>query len=371
MEKLNPNKSITSRSRTSFKGGWELKWVNVLNGLELFKRYESNPILTAQDWPYPVNSVFNAAAALVEGTTILLVRVEDFRGISHLTVARSNDGIGGWEIDAYPTFEPAPEEWPEEIWGIEDPRLTWLERRSEWAVAYTSYSRAGPLVSLATTKDFRDFQRLGAVMPPEDKDAALFPVQFGGRWAMIHRPISTSYWKLGAHIWLSFSPDLRHWGDHCQIMTAREGSWWDAGKIGLSAPPMATPEGWLILYHGVRTTTSGSIYRLGLALLDLEDPTLLTHRTDQWVFGPRATYEREGDVDDVVFPCGWVLDGETIRMYYGAADFSMAVATADLKDVLDFVLQYPVADTMPRSHWWRQSGPRTSQEYPKNSWEAG
>ena len=116
MEKLNPNKSITSRSRTSFKGGWELKWVNVLNGLELFKRYESNPILTAQDWPYPVNSVFNAAAALVEGTTILLVRVEDFRGISHLTVARSNDGIGGWEIDAYPTFEPAPEEWPEEIW---------------------------------------------------------------------------------------------------------------------------------------------------------------------------------------------------------------------------------------------------------------
>ncbi len=322
-----------------------------MSGFELFKRHPNNPILTALDWPYPVNSVFNAAAGQMDGTTILLVRAEDFRGLSHLTVARSANGISGWEISPHPSFRPQPEDWPEEIWGIEDPRLTWLEERKEWVIAYTAYSTAGPLVSLATTRDFEKFNRMGAAMPPEDKDAALFPVRFGGRWAMIHRPISTGYMRYGAHIWLSFSPDLKHWGDHCQIINAREGSWWDSNKIGLSAPPLETPAGWLILYHGVRDTASGSIYRLGLALLDRNDPTQLTHRADPWVFGPKAPYEREGDVDDVVFPCGWVLDGDTIRMYYGAADFTTALATASLTELLDFVREYPVRNAQKFGPW--------------------
>ena len=325
-----------------------------MNGLELFNRYPANPILQAKDWPYAVHSVFNAAAVAANGETILLVRVEDFRGLSHLTVARSTDGITGWQIDPKPSFTPQPQEWPEEIWGIEDPRLTWLEERNEWAIAYTAYSTAGPLVSLATTKDFKEFTRLGAVMPPEDKDSALFPVRFGGRWAMIHRPVSTGFLKYGAHIWLSFSPDLKHWGDHCQIISARDGGWWDANKIGLSTPPLKTDQGWLILYHGVRGTASGSIYRLGLALLDINDPTKLTHRADPWIFGPEAPYEREGDVDDVVFPCGWVLDGDTIRMYYGAADFSLALATASLSGLLDFVSEFPVQGNQ-HFNLWRSS----------------
>ena len=308
---------------------------------ELFRRHPGNPILTTDDWSYPANSVFNAAAAIEDGHTLLLVRVEDFRGISHLTVARSPDGITGWEVDDHPTFEADPELHPEELWGIEDPRLTWLEERSEWGIAYTAFSEGGPLVSLATTSDFRTFQRLGPVMAPEDKDAALFPVRFDGRWAMIHRPIST-YVRLGAHIWVSFSPDLKHWGDHQHVILARKGSWWDANKVGISAPPMETPAGWLILYHGVRTTASGSIYRLGLALLDRHDPTRLTHRTDEWVFGPKAPYEREGDVDDVVFPCGWTRVGDNVRMYYGAADLTIALATASLEKLLDLVLRYPV-----------------------------
>jgi predicted GH43/DUF377 family glycosyl hydrolase len=309
---------------------------------ELFRRHPGNPILTVDDWSYPANSVFNAASAIVGGRTLLLARVEDFRGVSHFTVARSDDGVTGWEVDEKPSFVADPESHPEELWGIEDPRLTWLEERQEWGIAYTAYSEGGPLVSLATTRDFRTFHRIGPVMAPEDKDAALFPVRFNGRWAMIHRPISTHV-RLGAHIWISFSPDLKHWGDHKQVILAREGSWWDANKVGLSAPPLETPAGWLILYHGVRTTASGSIYRLGLALLHPNDPTRLTHRGDEWVFGPKAAYEREGDVDDVVFPCGWVRDGDTIRMYYGAADLSIALATASLENLLEFVHQYPVS----------------------------
>ena len=124
-------------------------------------------------------------------------------------------------------------------------------------------------------------------MPPEDKDAALFPVRFNGRWAMLHRPMPAAA-SVGAHIWLSWSPDLKHWGDHHILLRARRGGWWDANKIGLSPPPLRTDEGWLLLYHGVRMTASGAIYRLGLALLDLDDPTKVIYRSDEWVFEPEA-----------------------------------------------------------------------------------
>ena len=306
----------------------------------LFQRYQNNPILTAREWPYPANSVFNAGAAKVDGQTLLLVRVEDRRGISHLTVARSDDGIGGWIVDPQPTLLPSPETHPEELWGIEDPRLTWIEERKCWAVTYTAYSPAGPLVSLASTTDFRTFSRLGPVMPPEDKDAALFPVRFGNRWAMLHRPVATIA-STGAHIWISFSPDLKHWGDHHVLLPARLGGWWDARKIGLSPPPLETSQGWLILYHGVRHTAGGCLYRLGLALLDRSDPTQVLRRSEEWVFGPAEPYELEGDVPGVVFPCGWILEGDEVRLYYGAADTSIALATAKLSELLDFVMSPP------------------------------
>ncbi len=300
---------------------------------ELFERHPANPLITAQDLPYPANSVFNAGAAQVDGQTVLLLRVEDRRGISHLTVARSRDGVSGWVFDRKPTLLPSPATHPEEIWGIEDPRITYLEQKQEWAVCYTAYSKGGPLVSLACTRDFVEFRRLGPVMPPEDKDAALFPVRFGGRWAMIHRPVST-FATTGAHIWISFSPDLRHWGDHRILIPARKGAWWDAHKVGLASPPLQTEEGWLVLYHGVRTTASGAIYRLGLALLDLEDPCRLLARSDQWVFGPEKDYELLGDVDKVVFPCGWVREGDRLRLYYGGADTCLALATARVSALL-------------------------------------
>jgi predicted GH43/DUF377 family glycosyl hydrolase len=311
---------------------------------ELFTRHPDNPILSVDQWPFRANTVFNAAAALVDDETLLLVRVEDFRGMSHLTVARSPDGIGHWRIDPEPTLRPEPDRHAEEIWGIEDPRLVRLEELGTWAICYTAYSRGGPLVALATTRDFRSFERLGPVMPPEDKDAALFPVRFGGRWAMLHRPVGKSA-MLGAHIWLSFSPDLKHWGNHTEVIPARDGGWWDANKIGLCAPPLKIDEGWLILYHGVRTTASGSIYRLGLALLDSQDPTRLLRRTDEWIFGPKMRYEREGDVDDVVFPCGWIVRDDTVYMYYGAADSRIALATASLKDLVDFISRCPRQNT--------------------------
>ncbi len=316
---------------------------------DLFRRHPLNPLLTAASWPYPVHTVFNPAATrLPSGETLLLVRVEDRRGISHLTAARSADGVSDWRIDPKPTFSPSPDQYPEEMWGIEDARIVWLEGLARYAVTYTAFSRAGPLVALATTEDFRTFERHGSIMSPEDKDAAFFPRKFGGRWALVHRPVPGAP-GAKANMWLSFSPDLRNWGDHTVLLEARDGAWWDAGKIGLSPQPIETREGWLIVYHGVRVTASSALYRVGLALLDLDDPRRVLRRGDEWVVGPEAPYEVNGDVPNVVFPCGGVLDeasGE-LRLYYGAADTCVGLLTAQIGEVLDWLRMQPE----PRQHY--------------------
>jgi predicted GH43/DUF377 family glycosyl hydrolase len=306
--------------------------------LELFNRHPDNPILTAGDWPYAVNSVFNPGATLLpDGTTLLLCRVEDRRGHSHLTVARSVNGIDKWQIDSRPTFPADPANFPEELWGIEDPRITYVEELKKYAIVYTAYTRDGPGVSLALTEDFSEFERLGVIMAPEDKDAALLPHRIDGQWALIHRPVSAPR----AHMWISFSENLYHWGGHKLMLEARRGAWWDANKIGLSPPPIQTPKGWLVIYHGVRQTAAGAIYRLGLAIFDLMNPEVCLKRSDEWIFGPEETYERRGDVDNVVFPCGTTVapDGDTVRLYYGAADTSIAMATGSIHALLSALEQ--------------------------------
>jgi beta-1,4-mannooligosaccharide/beta-1,4-mannosyl-N-acetylglucosamine phosphorylase len=306
---------------------------------DLFHKFDDNPILTPQDWPYPANAVFNPAAAKLNTETLLLIRVEDMRGFSHLTVARSTDGFTNWQIDPAPTLE-ADQSSREERWGLEDPRIVWLEEQKQFAVTYVSFSEGGPVISLAITKNFRTFARLGALLPPEDKDACLFPRRFNGRFALIHRPLVRGE----AHIWLSFSPDLKHWGDHQLLVRTRAG-YWDCHRVGLACQPVETPQGWLVFYHGVRSTPAGQIYRVGLALLDLSSPWKVLRRSDEWVLGPSAYYERVGDVSDVIFPTGAVVQKETnqLHLYYGAADCTVAVATAKLSDVLDYIMSSPRA----------------------------
>lgn len=302
----------------------------------LFHRHAANPILTAADWPYPVHTVFNAGATLLkDGTTLLLCRVEDRRGHSHLCAARSADGVSGWIIDREPTLRVDTVNHPEELWGIEDPRITWVEELGKYAIAYTAFGKGGPGVSLALTEDFITFERCGMVMQPDDKDAALLPRRIGGMFALVHRPIADS----GAHVWISFSPDLRSWGGHQMMLPARRGGWWDANKVGLSPPLIETDRGWLMIYHGVRSNAAGSLYRLGIALFDLEHPERLLSRGDEWVFGPEEPYETKGDVANVTFPCGYTVgsDGDTLNLYYGAADTSIALATGSISGILQWL----------------------------------
>ncbi len=300
---------------------------------ETFLRFAGNPILSPTDLPGTINAVFNPGATEFDGRTLLLLRVEHRSGLSSLVVATSDNGFSGWEVDQTRGLQPRTE-LDEEQWGLEDPRITRIG--DDYYVVYVGFSAFGPLVSLAKTRDFEHWERCGVLQPPEDKDAALFPTTFNGRWGLIHRPVPAMS-GLGTHVWLSFSPDLRHWGETRVLLAARRGGHWDANKIGLGPPPLLTKDGWLLCYHAVRETASGSIYRLGFALLDTDDPSMVLGRSNDWVFGPQEPYELSGDVPGVVFPCGWILrdDGDTVHLYYGAADKVVCLAEASLLKILD------------------------------------
>ena len=309
---------------------------------ELLHRHAANPILTAEQWPYTVNAVLNAAAARVDGSTVLLVRVEDRRGISHLTVARSKNGLDEWAVEPEPLLAP-DEDVASEQWGFEDPRVVWVEELGRFVITCTAYGPAGPAVYLATTEDFTTVERYGVIRHPEDKNAALLPHRVDGKWLLLHRP-KTEFGGARGEILLSRSADLDSWSTPEQVMQPRTGAWWDSLRIGIGPPPLRTEHGWLLLYHGVKSTVGGDIYRGGLALLDLDEPTRVLRRLPSWVLAPQADYERTGDVPNVVFPCGLIHDTATgeVRLYYGAADTSICLATAQLDELLEAVLTSPL-----------------------------
>jgi predicted GH43/DUF377 family glycosyl hydrolase len=310
----------------------------VIDSASLFTRYPGNPVLSPERWPYPVNAVMNAGATRVGDEIVLLCRVEDRRGFSHLTCARSRDGASNWVVDEGPSLAYDGER-PEEEWGLEDPRVTYVEELGHWIVAYTAFGPAGPGVSLARTDDFRSFERLGPVMTPDDKNAALLPRRVNGDWVLFHRPTSGE----GADVWISRSADLRSWRSPERVLNRRRGGWWDSARVGMGPPPLETEDGWLVVYHGVRDTVAGGLYRAGLVLLDREDPSIVLRRSQDWVLGPSAEYEVTGDVPNVVFPCGLIHEVETDRLllYYGAADTRVGLATAACSDVLDYLRQCP------------------------------
>ncbi len=298
---------------------------------ELFERHPLNPIINPSDLPYPCDCVCNPAAMIVDGETLMLLRVIDQQGSSHITVARSRDGISDWRIESEPLMAPTDKNLPYEVYGCEDPRMVYLEDRGEYAITYTGYSSLGAGICIASTKDFKTVQRYGLVIAPNNKDAALFPRKIGGRYWMLHRPTLGSL----EHIWLTESQDLIYWGRPWMIIEERGGPWWDGEKVGAGPPPIETSEGWLLLYHGVKQTSHGPIYRVGLALLDLEDPRKVIKRLPRWIFGPKTEYEATGFIPGVVFPTGAVVKGDELWMYYGAADTRIALATTKINTLLE------------------------------------
>jgi predicted GH43/DUF377 family glycosyl hydrolase len=305
------------------------------------KRYSENPVLSSNPKnKWESKAVFNPAVFLKDKKVHLLYRaIGEYESyISRIGYAWSEDGIKFRRM-AYPIFEPKT--WYEK-WGCEDPRATLIGK--EIYIIYIAvsernekpaYSRIKNKVSwakgkwgigLASTSDLKDFRRYGIISTyKSDKDAALFPEKIGGKWAMLHR--------IEPDIWISYSHDLIHWHGDKPIMRPRKGEW-DSVKIGTGAPPIKTPKGWLLFYHGV---DEENVYRLGVALFDLNNPAKLLSRQAQHILEPRESYELEGDVPKVVFTCGAIEMAEQYWVYYGCADKVISLARIEKAKALDFI----------------------------------
>ena len=312
-----------------------MPFVPKMNNHDLVYRFEGNPIITADDLPFPCLGLHNAGAVKIGETYILLLRVEDMRGRSFFAVARSEDGYR-FVVDEKPVLLPAkkgPFAVYEEL-GIEDPRITQLD--GKYYITYTAHSHRGSRLALATTKNFKTFRRLRLLTEPENRSGALMPRMFGDRFALLERPLVGD----SGHLWISYSKDLTYWGDARAILDAR-GGFWDCHRVGVGCPPIATDKGWLLIYYGTKHTSGGMIYRIGSALLDSDDPSAVIGRCDIPILTPREYYERVGDVDNMVFTTGAVVDELTgnLMIYYGAATNAICLGLAKIDDLIDRCLR--------------------------------
>ncbi len=342
-------------------------------------RFLENPLLTPRDVSphrrdFEVLGVFNAGVALYQGETLLLLRVAErpaqqdqrlirvpiwdvahealrvetlhneygeydvsdprsvvtkatgrfayLSSLSYLRIARSHDGVH-FTVDSEPFMFPAT---AYETFGIEDPRIAEME--DAYYITYTSVSPFGVCASLATTRDFQSVQRLGVIFPPENKDVVLFPEKIDGRYFALHRPVPGDIG--GPEIWIADSPDLIHWGNHTHLLGVRPERW-DSRRMGAGAVPLRTEAGWLEVYHAA---DEQGRYALGAVLMDLTDPRRVLARSSNPLLAPELPYEVEGFYGNVVFTCGTVLVGDTLRIYYGVADSAMAGAELSLSEVL-------------------------------------
>lgn len=350
------------------------------------RRSPANPVLTpASVQPsrpdFRVVGAFNPAATLHQGETILLVRVAEapldapahsrlpheavapvvdattddvvvhrwpadtpgldtsdprtitvggrtwLTSLSHLRVARSRDGIA-FDVEPTPAIRPTG---ALEAFGAEDARITRVD--DTYWINYTAVSPHGIATALASTRDFRTFERHGIAFPPNNRDVTIFPETFGGRYCALHRPMPEGIGEPA--IWIAWSPDMLAWGHHAFVAGPREGMWDDL-KVGGGAPPVRVRhpgyDGWLAVYHGVRRENHE--YALGALLLDRGDPGRVIARSREPILRPETPYEREGFFGGVVFTCGLVEMDGGLRVYYGAADGVTAVADLSMDEIL-------------------------------------
>jgi len=300
----------------------------------LVKRYEKNPILTKEDVPYSVATVHNAGIIKYNDRYIMLFRSHLHNGRSVIGRADSDDGFS-FTVHPKPFLTPsAGKAFGEyEEFGVEDLRINYVE--GEYLLTYSAYSRHGVRIGLVRTKDFKKLERVAMITQVDHRNVVIFPEKFQGRYARLDRPHSDiSPWS----IWISYSPDLVHWGESRIIMKPVPYHW-DEMKIGPGAPPFKTDKGWLHLYHGVFKTMAGAVYRLGAALHNLHDPAEIIGVSDQWILQPEAPWEVNGYVPNVVFTCGAVPEDDgTVKIYWGGADTVMCAGTAHIDHLVQLCL---------------------------------
>jgi len=301
---------------------------------QIITRYKGNPILTRNDVPYPVSTVHNAGVVKFDNKYIMLFRSHLLNGRSIIGIAESNDGYN-FKVNPHPFLTPSSNSKFEEYeeYGVEDLRISHID--DEFLLTYSAYSRHGVRIGLAKTKDFKSVERIALITQADLRNVVIFPQKINGYYVRLDRPHSEiSKWS----IWISYSPDLIHWGNSKLIMKP-ETYHWDEMKIGPGATPIKTDKGWLHIYHGVFDTMAGAVYRLGVALHNLEDPSIIKGISDQWILQPEDPWEITGYVSNVVFTCGAVEEENgTIKIYWGGADTVMCVGEAKINDLVELCL---------------------------------
>lgn len=254
-----------------------------------------------------------------------IAKIKYLTSISHLRLARSSDGIH-FTVDEKPALS-----WNGryERWGMEDPRIVYLEEEETYCITYTAVSELGAMPAILLTKDFEHYERLGAAFPPENKDVVIFPRKINGLYQAFHRPVP---FEIGTpDIWQADSPDLIHWGNHRHVCGVSEDGW-ENGRIGSGAPPVYTEAGWLHIYHAA---DKNSRYCLGALLTELQEPGKIIKKAKLPIFEPEKDYEMNGFFGKVVFTCGCILEGGELLIYYGAADDKICRARITLQEIMD------------------------------------
>jgi len=304
------------------------------NHKPIVARFDGNPILTPEDIPYPVVTVHNAGVTRHAGRYVMLFRSHRDNGRSILGLADSDDGfhfVARPEPFITPATEGAFAEY--EAFGCEDARICAID--GEYLITYSAYSKHGVRIALANTRNFESLDRVALISQADMRNVVIFPEKIGGRYVRLDRPHrEISPWS----IWISYSNDLVHWGESRVVMKPVTYHW-DEMKIGPGATPIRTPRGWLHIYHGVYPTMDGSVYRLGVALHDLSDPSKVLGVCDRWILQPEDPWEVTGYVHNVVFTCGAVPEDDgTVKIYWGGADKVMCAGTAVIEELVDLCL---------------------------------
>ncbi|UCD37411.1 MAG: glycoside hydrolase family 130 protein [Fidelibacterota bacterium] len=294
---------------------------------DLIHRWEGNPVITIDDLSFPCADISTAGAVKVKDEYILLLTIQSLEGFYSIYPARSEDGFH-FEVGKKPVLRPSskgPSHKYDHL-GVLDARITRLGNR--YYVSYDAFGSHGYRLALARTDDFLAFERLGFISEPDIKGGVLFPRKFKGRYARLERP-----WE-GGNIWLSYSDDLKYWGWSEVVLTSR-GGYWDCDRVGVATPPLIIEAGWLIVYYGVKHTSAGPLFRLGAAILDRNNPVNVLARTDEPILSPREYYERIGDLPNLVFSCGAIVEPEEeIKLYYGASNSCIAVGTTTIDEIV-------------------------------------
>jgi beta-1,4-mannooligosaccharide/beta-1,4-mannosyl-N-acetylglucosamine phosphorylase len=295
-------------------------------------RFSGNPVIARDSIPTS-NSIFNSAVVPFNDQYAGVFRCDDKRRLMNLHAGFSHDGIH-WNIHPEPINWACEDEEIADFVHRYDPRVCWLEDRYyiTWCNGYH-----GPTIGIGYTYDFKAFTQIENAFLPHNRNGVLFPCKINGKYAMYSRPSDTGHTPFG-DIFYSESPDMIHWGKHRWVMGPK--AWtWQSTKIGAGPTPIETPEGWLMIYHGVLTSCNGFVYSFGAALLDLEQPWKLRYRTAPYLLSPQKLYECVGDVPNVAFPCAALYDQPTGRLaiYYGGADTITALAFANMNELMDFI----------------------------------